>query len=217
MRRLWPLVMLACGFVDTSGWAAELKGKVVGVADKEVRIAVEGDLLPQVGDEVVLSFEIPGLQAVRVGTWKVSRIEGETVAATLVEATGTPAVDQLATIASPNPQTRPGPGSAPVQQPGPARVRYQGRVYETRYERQVEDGRPLDIYFFQTPPAGNVLAIANGEQLWNRFVRDPAVDHPDQSRFVWWSSVWEYQNGRWVQNATRGVTVEVLAGGDAVK
>jgi hypothetical protein len=101
--------------------------------------------------------------------------------------------------------------AAEVTRTGPATVRFRGQVYETRYERQIENGTPLDIYFFQTPPDGGVPAVANGQQLWNRFVRDPAADHPDQSQAVWWFSKWEYRKGAWQLNDTRGVVVEVVS------
>jgi S1-C subfamily serine protease len=83
--------------------AAELRGKVIGVAGPQIRVRVEGDLLPRTGDEVRVSFQLPGGPLVRVGTWKVSEVRPEFIEATLVEATGKPAVDQIATIDSPNP------------------------------------------------------------------------------------------------------------------
>jgi S1-C subfamily serine protease len=105
---LWLLLASAAG-------AAELKGKLVGVSDRQVRIAIEGDYLPQLGDEVTISFQLPGGPLVRVGTWKVSKVRPDFVEATLVEATGKPAVDQIATIDSPNPTRRAATaGSMPV-------------------------------------------------------------------------------------------------------
>lgn len=105
---LWLLLASAAG-------AAELKGKVIGVSDRQVRIAIESDYLPQLGDEVTISFQLPGGPLVRVGTWKVSEVRPEFVEATLVEATGRPAVDQIATIVSPNPTRRAmTSGSVPV-------------------------------------------------------------------------------------------------------
>jgi hypothetical protein len=94
---------------------------------------------------------------------------------------------------------------------GRASVRYQGRVYETLYERQIEDGRPIEIYFYQPSADSGAPAVVNGQQIWSRFVRDPAADHPDQSRVVWWSSRWEYQKGEWKRIDTRDVVVEVLS------
>jgi serine protease Do len=103
--------------------AAELKGKVVGVAGPQIRVRVEGDLLPQTGDVVRVSFQLPGGPLVRVGTWKVSEVRAEFIEATLVEATGKPTVDQVATIVSSNPTRRAATtGSVPV----PAATGYVG-------------------------------------------------------------------------------------------
>jgi hypothetical protein len=91
-----------------SGWGGapepvELRGQVIEVTGGEVRIQVEGDQLPQVGDPVRITFRIPGGPEVNVGTGTVSRVSGEDVWAT---ATGSPQRGQLATIPSANPSPR---------------------------------------------------------------------------------------------------------------
>ena len=90
----------------SAAFAADLKGKVIGVSGQQVRLSIDGDLLPQVGDEVTISFQIPGGPLVRVGKWKVSEVKMDLVEATLVTATGTPTVDQIAIIQSLNPTPR---------------------------------------------------------------------------------------------------------------
>jgi hypothetical protein len=92
--------------------AAELRGKVTAVTGRDVRIEVDGDLVPQVGDRVLLSFRIPGGPEVQVGEWRVSAVSAEGVQATVVRASGTPTVGQTATIDSASPTRRQGVAQA---------------------------------------------------------------------------------------------------------
>lgn len=115
MKRLAVAFVLAA--VGPVALAVDLRGKVAGVVGSEIRIAVEGDLLPGPGDPVTVSFEIPGLAPVRVGSGKVSRVEGGEVLATITDATGTPALDQLVTIRSPAPRKRVAPAAATTPPP----------------------------------------------------------------------------------------------------
>ncbi len=94
--------------------AVELQGRVVEVRGTEVRIEVEGGLMPQVGDQARIAFRLPGGAELRVGTWRVMRIEGDAILASVVEATGTPAPGQTATISSANPVPRAPAASAPA-------------------------------------------------------------------------------------------------------
>ena len=98
--------------------AVEISGKVVAVSGDEVRIQIEGEDLPRVGDPVVLGFRIPAGALLRVGTWRVTGVEEETVVATVVEATGKPAVGHAATISSDSPIRPPRPlvGEPPQSQ-----------------------------------------------------------------------------------------------------
>ena len=98
------IAILALGAVHAV--AAELRGKVTAVTGSDVRIAVDGDLLPQVGDAVRLSFSIQGGPEVPVGQWRVSAVSADGVQATRVQATGTPTVGQTATIDSASPTRR---------------------------------------------------------------------------------------------------------------
>lgn len=114
---LGTLAMLGSGR-DIS--AAELRGQIVEVTGTDVRIRVEGDLSPQVGDSVRITFRLPGGSEPTVGTWRVTRVEGDIVLASVVEATGKPAPGQTATITSGSPTSRqsaastsPGPGGRP--------------------------------------------------------------------------------------------------------
>jgi hypothetical protein len=96
--------------------AAELRGRVTAVTGRDVQIQIEGDLLPRVGDPVMLAFPLPGGPEVRVaGAWKVTSIEGARVGASPVGEGSTPAVGQSARIDSPSPVSRtgtPGPSTA---------------------------------------------------------------------------------------------------------
>jgi TPR repeat protein len=100
--------MFVVCLASVSAHGAELKGKVVGATGKDIRVAVDGDLLPQPGDLVTVSFEVPGLPPVRVGSGKVTRIDGEDVLATLAQTTGQPAIDQLVVIDCAVPMPRKG-------------------------------------------------------------------------------------------------------------
>lgn len=214
LRRL-PLVLgfLLTAFVQAVSGAV-LQGEVAGVIGSDVRLTVEGEMLPQPGDVVTISFEIPGGPKVVVGTWKVTSIDGDSVLASKVDATGAPAIGQIATIVSPNPVARrPKQVAASTASPsGGIRVRYQGQVYETLYQHQTyevtEKGRsvdrPIDLYFFAALDAG---AEANGTQRFNRFVRDPAEGHPDVP--TWWYCRWVSRDGDWHYDQTKvdGVTV----------
>jgi hypothetical protein len=154
------------------------------------------------------------------------------------------------TPAVPPPSAAPVPASAPVSVVPSARptatptepparsarsdrvlVRYQGRVYRTRYERQIEGGRPLDLYFFEAPPArvrkGSIEVTlpargdehdrevatprSDGPQLWNKFVRDPAADAATDGDAVWWFARWEFAEPSWRLISARDVKVEVLS------
>jgi hypothetical protein len=114
MRALgWAaLVLLA---LVAAAEPAELRGAVVAVSGTDVRIRVEGDLDPEIGDVAVLSFAIPGGGALRVGAWRITRVDGDTVTATQIEATGVPTVEQRATITSASPRRR-AAASAPIGQ-----------------------------------------------------------------------------------------------------
>ena len=55
--------------------AAELKGKVVKTIQKQIEIELEGDLLPQIGDPVVIGFTLPSVGFVTLtGKWYISAI-----------------------------------------------------------------------------------------------------------------------------------------------
>jgi hypothetical protein len=199
-----------------------LTGKITAVAGDEIRIALDGPLDPRPGDAVEVQFQIPGGPKILVGRWTVSRVDNGIVVAAKVEATGAPAVDQVATIHSLAPQRRSSAGEVPAvggvdgatwtaTATGTARLSHRGREVEARWQRETSGGRAVDTYYFPTPPAGDVVPAVNGQPLWNRFVRDPADDFPDQTGATWWLSVWENIDGTWRQRDTRDEPVELLA------
>jgi hypothetical protein len=114
LRGLLAGALAAAVVLSAAGHASavELRGRVSAVTGRDVRIELEGDLVPRVGDPVNITFRIPGGPELSVGTWKVSGIEGDAVLATVVTATGTPAVGHAVTIDSPAPGPR-GQGSGP--------------------------------------------------------------------------------------------------------
>ena len=199
---LLPVLVTLAG----SAPAAELHGKVAVVNGRDVQIRMESEHLPQPGDEVTIGFLIPDGPMVVVGTWKVTSIEGETVLATQVDATGTAAVGQLAKIASANPVPRPARQTAITMEPAfgdNVPVRYQGQTYMTLYQYQMDPGG-IDLYFFKAADAG---PDEGGNPRYNRFVRDPSETNPGSP--TWWFCRWEQQNGSWtyVQTKVDGVTV----------
>jgi hypothetical protein len=113
----WLIGGAALLLLASAASAGDLKGKVVGVSERQVRMVVEGDYLPQVGDEVKISFRVPGGPELPIGTWKVSKVEPDFVEAEVVTATGKPAVDQIATIISPAPSRRGAGSSVATRQP----------------------------------------------------------------------------------------------------
>jgi hypothetical protein len=115
----WLVGGAALLLLASAASAGDLKGKVVGVSERQVRIVVEGDYLPQVGDEVRISFRVPGGPELPIGTWKVSKVEPDFVEAEVVTATGKPAVEQIATIISPAPSRRGAGSSVATRQPSP--------------------------------------------------------------------------------------------------
>jgi hypothetical protein len=120
VTRLCIIILFATVALVAAGGpaaAVELKGQVVEVTGRDVRIEVEGDLLPRVGDPVRIAFRIPGGPEVTVGQWRVSAVGVDGIRGTVAEATGTPAVGQLVTITSENP-TRRRTSAAPAP-PGP--------------------------------------------------------------------------------------------------
>lgn len=116
-RRSWAsaLAVLALLVATSHADGAELRGRVIEVIGTDLKIQVEGDRLPQPGDPVRITFRLPAGSELSVGTWRVMRVEGDAVLASLVEATGQPAPGQAATISSPSPVPRvtASPGAAP--------------------------------------------------------------------------------------------------------
>ena len=71
----WSFVVLITFLITENGVSEELKGKVVKTNGKQVEIVLEGDLLPQIGDPVVVGFIMPSLGFVALeGAWKISEV-----------------------------------------------------------------------------------------------------------------------------------------------
>lgn len=185
-RTLVALVVLAVwGQIGPAATAAvEIAGTVVAVTGNDVRLKIEGDELPRIGDEVRISFRIPGGPALKVGTWRVSDVSEEAITATLVEATGRPAVDQIAVISSVNPTRRgaahdtkagaappsPLPGWAPgASAPSP----FPRRVSITRTVLPVG---PMRLGNGRFERAGNAFVIRSADQWdnWEAIATEPA-------------------------------------------
>ena len=85
--------------------AAEIEGTVTAVLGDTVTIALESDLVPNVGDKVEISFKTADDQ-IPVGIWRVSKVDGATVTATVVEAEGEATIDMTAVIFSETPRPK---------------------------------------------------------------------------------------------------------------
>jgi hypothetical protein len=92
----------------------------------------------------------------------------------------------------------------------PYQLRFEGRIYRAVYERQMDEGRPIDVYFFPMRLADGSQPLQDGSPLFGRFVRIPAASDPDQSRVEWAAAWWVLRNGRWEIAARRPAQVELL-------
>lgn len=192
--------------------AAELRGRVSEVTDQQVRVTIEGELLPQPGDEVVITFQIPGGPVVKVGTWSVTSVQADAVLATRVQATGVPAAGQAATIISANPVQRRSAAAADPQAQGSGNfwtVRFEGRNYRTLFNSGTHNGLPIDMYHYRIRTQGGEQPVQGGEELWGRFVRVPSARHGDQSSVVWWHATFVQRADTWELVSREGVQVEI--------
>ena len=89
------------------GHSDELIGKVVKTIGKQVEIELEGELIPQIGDEVIIGFNMQPIGFVSLqGKWSVSAINSNTITADPDGDTRQPQKDQIIKITSPNPLSR---------------------------------------------------------------------------------------------------------------
>ncbi len=115
-------------FFASDLFGEDIPGKVVSVSGDSVELRVEGKLVPQAGDPVTLSFEIPGSGTVPLrGTWKVKSVAGDLVRAGAEgKASGAPQAGYRAVIQSKSPQKiaaratpTPPPAAAPPKASAP--------------------------------------------------------------------------------------------------
>jgi Flp pilus assembly protein TadD len=129
-RVIVPLIGILCACLFGSLKAAEIMGRVREVSDKTVTVAVEGDLLPNVGDKVQIFFKLAGAdEEISVGSGTVLSTEGRDVKVTIDSASGEVAPEQLVRfttskttqpIASPTatpPEMQPEPSTQPAASP----------------------------------------------------------------------------------------------------
>ncbi len=89
------------------GFSDELIGKVMKTIGKQVEIKLERDLIPQIGDEVIIGFNMPSVGFIPLqGKWNVSAVNSDTITADPDGDTRRPQKDQIAKIISPNPLSR---------------------------------------------------------------------------------------------------------------
>lgn len=92
-------------------------------------------------------------------------------------------------------------------------VMFRGTRYLTRYERQSNEGTPIDVYFFEIRAANGSHAEQDGQKLWGRFVRQPAAGVNSKGEVQWWSFLWVLKNGRWEAVTSKGEAFQVVGSG----
>lgn len=87
-----------------------------------------------------------------------------------------------------------------------------GGCYITIHEQGTWQGQPIDQYFYEARDANRLLQFA-GQQVWNRIVRVPSVDHPDQSRVEMWHvhRVPKGKHGKELEEREERIEFELLA------
>lgn len=177
-RLLLALLMTSVLLAAPTGVAAppgidDITGEVVEVRDDHsVRIRIEGDWLPQVGDPVKIRFrdEVPGVGIVMLdGEWAVREVEADAVWARPDGETARPQVGQLAIISSERPRPRTAasvPAPAPEAPPEEEVTPVSADVPEPPERRQGR--RIIDRRRYFTLSAGGAL-VPLGESLGSNF------------------------------------------------
>lgn len=94
--------------------ATEIEGKVATVVDQLITISSQSDLLPEVGDQLRIFVEIPGVGRASVASATISSIHDDVIQATIDTATGTVRMGQIAIIDSPHPTRKHQPRAGSV-------------------------------------------------------------------------------------------------------
>jgi hypothetical protein len=95
-RRLWILFVVAVALPGSLS-AIQITGKIAAVSGDTATIAMDGDVLPSVGNKVEIYFKM-GHAEISVGSGQVTEATTGSVKARIDNATGTVAKDQLARI-----------------------------------------------------------------------------------------------------------------------
>lgn len=91
------------------------------------------------------------------------------------------------------------------------KILYDGKIYYTFLEKeQMYEGVPIDVYYYELYGQDGQQMQQDGKLLFNRFVRIPSSDHPDQSLAKWTHVYWIYAGGRWEARSTANVKVQLL-------
>ncbi len=180
VRPLARAVLAVLVLMLAAAEAAELPGSVVGVSGTDVRIRVEGELLPDIGDVAVLSFAIPGGTALRVGTWRITRVDGDMVTAAQIEATAAPTVDLRATITSASPRRRAAAGAPPP--PARADLSPGGAAPPRGAPGPTTPSPNLDLTQRQLPSGRLAMGAGHTELSAGRFVITSSVE-----LFTWYA------------------------------
>lgn len=174
MRIVLAAVLLVA--LPARGGAAELKGTVLAVSGSEVTIALELPLLPNPGDAVRISFEIPGAGEVPLeGAWVVTEATVQRIVAQASPGNASrPQAGQIALITSADPRPRPAavPSAPPPPPPAPAAVSPRPEasgeaapsVPGSNSPAAPAAGAPLAVL----PPAAPAFSIRHAHQAFRR-------------------------------------------------
>ena len=84
------IVVAALALVSGRSHAAEITGTVRAVSGNPVTVAIEGEILPSVGDKTEILFKVPGAdEPISVATGKVEKVDGASVQVKIENAIGT--------------------------------------------------------------------------------------------------------------------------------
>ncbi|MGA8261708.1 MAG: hypothetical protein WB783_15965, partial [Arenicellales bacterium] len=209
-----------------------LTGRVSSVKGNTITIQLDPSqsASPRPGDEAEISYAAGDLE-IKVGTWRITGMEGDIATAEKVAAEGQVSVTMLAKITSNAPEESGSSSTASTQgasSKAPYRwgcvsssatslcvwVSFNHRLYEALYESRSGRLHPhtmADVYYYPVLEDGRRVSY-NGSQLWNRFIRVPTEYLPADNSIVMWLHVtWVRQGTDWIVRMTRNARFEASA------
>ncbi len=78
-------------------------------------------------------------------------------------------------------------------------ISYQENRYRGLYKKEMDNGQPIDVFYFRVLHPAGYQVEQDGKKLWGRFVRKPSADYSNQLVVEWWYVDWFPENNKWVQ------------------